>query len=186
MRYSHLKNKVKGILLGAQVVEQTQYFGYTIARDSEENIYINDTLSAVKTLDEAREYIDQKEFEDHLEKEIREETYEDILEDKIIRIISETHNTKVTDKLLETYISLASSKVFIADEAVYKIRNLNKYDSIVENRIDFVLDDGSTVLLHKETVKQLNNLLANHSDIVEYMRESKENFIRVIDQVLGE
>lgn len=186
MRYSHLKHKVKSVLLGTQVVEQTQYYGYEIVRDADSKIYIDNVEVPLKTLEEAREYIDQKEFEDHLEKEIREEIYEEVLENKIIKIISETHNTKVTDKLLETYISLASSKVFIADEAVYKIRSLNKYDCVLENRIDFMLDDGSTVLLHKETVKHLNNLLSGHSDIVEHMRQSKENFVKAITQILGE
>jgi len=66
---------------------------------------------------------------------------------------------------------------------VYDIRKLNKLDVVVENKIHYDLDDGTTVAISKSTQETLNKLLQTHTDVVEYMRESKENFLRVIEQI---
>ena len=80
-------------------------------------------------------------------------------------------------------MELASSKLFTIDPVINEIRNLNKLDKLIEGKIDFKLNDGSVVAINKDTQHHINNLLQNHNDIVEHMRESSENFLGVIKQI---
>ena len=73
--------------------------------------------------------------------------------------------------------------MFTVDIVVQEIRKLNKLDSIIENKIHYELQDGSIVAIDEQTQEQLNNLLANHKDVVEYMRESKDNFFNVVNKI---
>ena len=45
------------------------------------------------------------------------------------------------------------------------------------------INDGTVVAINEDTQQTLNNLLQNHNDIVEYMRESKENFMHVLREI---
>jgi hypothetical protein len=69
---------------------------------------------------------------------------------------------------------------------VHEIRKLNKLDVVIENKLHYQLDDGSIVAINEATLQFLNNLLHNQTDIVEYMRESKENFFYVIEKIKEE
>ena len=73
--------------------------------------------------------------------------------------------------------------MFSVDPVVHKIRSLNKLDRIVENKLHYVLADNSIVAINEVTQDRLNTLLANQTDIIEYMRESKENFFHVLEQI---
>ena len=66
---------------------------------------------------------------------------------------------------------------------IQKIRALNKLDSIIENKLDYTLADGTVIAINEETQQELNNLLANNLEIVDYMRESKENFFYVVNKI---
>lgn len=134
------------------------------------------------SLEEAKEYCKNQYISSKLEEEIIHETY-DVIENKIARIINEHYNVKVTDTLIETYIELSASKEFTVDPVVRKIRKLNKYDPIVEGKLDYRLNDGSVVAISHETQKVLNNLLENQNEIVAYMRENRDNFMYVIEQI---
>jgi len=58
-------------------------------------------------------------------------------------------------------------------------------DNIIEGKLDFILGDGSIIAIDESTFNKINNILCNHSDIIDYMRESKQNFIYVIEQLEG-
>lgn len=109
--------------------------------------------------------------------------YEDLSDNTVAHIIKEYHDVKVTDTLIENYISLASSKIFTIDPVVLEIRKLNKLDSLVENKLHYVLNDDSIVAISERTQSFLNNLLQDQTDIIEYMRESKEHFFHVLKQI---
>jgi len=49
--------------------------------------------------------------------------------------------------------------------------------------VHYELQDGSIVAIDEQTQEQLNNLLANHKDVVEYMRETKDNFFNVVNKI---
>lgn len=167
----------------ADVCESVSSFGHTISVKTDGSVTIDKEPTKFKSLEEAREYIKTQTISEKLEAQISNDIYEEISENRIAQIIKEYHDIKVTDTLIESYIDLASSKVFTIDPVVYDIRKLNNLDMVVEGKIHYELSDGSIVAISKSTQETLNNLLQNHTDIVEYMRESKENFMLVIEQV---
>mgnify|MGYP003352180942 CR=1 FL=1 len=54
---------------------------------------------------------------------------------------------------------------------------------VIEGKIHYVLADNSTVAISEETQDRLNKLLGNQTEIIEYMRESKEHFFHVLEQI---
>ena len=118
-----------------------------------------------------------------LEDQAKKELYEELSDKTIANIINEYHDIKVTDTLVESYKELASSHIFSVDPVVQKIRSLNKLDSLVEGKFHYVLNDDSIVAINETTQERLNNLLQNQTEIIEYMRESKENFMYVLSKL---
>lgn len=162
--------------------ESIRSYGHLI-QNVDGKIFIDKEETNFKNLEEARKYIKNKHCSEALEDEIIENQYEEISENRIASIIKEYHDIKVTDTLIESYVELASSKIFTVDPVVQEIRKLNKLDSLVENKIHYELKDGSIVAIDEQTQEQLNNLLAIHKDVVEYMRESKDNFFNVVNKI---
>lgn len=117
--------------------------------------------------------------------EVAKDIYGEIPYTKIAEIIKEYHDTKVTDTLIESYITVASSNTFSVDPVVYELRKYNKLDRLIEGKISYTLKDNSVVAIDESTQDYLNKILSNQSDIVEYMTESKENFMHVL-QKFGE
>jgi TRAP-type mannitol/chloroaromatic compound transport system substrate-binding protein len=167
------------------VVESIRSYGHLIEMLDDGSIVIDRNQTDFKSLGEARKYIKTKQFSEKLQVQISQEIYEEISDIRIANIIREHHEIKVTDTLIESYIDLASSKIFTVDPVVHKIRSLNKLDVVVENKLHYELSDGSVVAIDNTTQEILNNLLGNHNDIVTHMRESKENFMQVIEQIKG-
>lgn len=170
-------------LRASDVVESVRSFGHLIELKQDGSVSIDGEATEHKSLDEARKYIKSKNFSEKLEVQISNEIYEEISENRIAQIIKEHHDVKVTDTLIESYIALASSKIFTIDPVVFDVRRLNKLDVVVENKIHYELNDNSVVAIDIATQETLNNLLHNQTEVVEYMRESKENFMRVIEQI---
>jgi hypothetical protein len=135
-----------------------------------------DFIKSVNSIDEATST-------DTTRQEIVKESYDEIEDGRIATIIKEYHDIKVTNTLIESYKELASSNIFTVDPIVQQIRNLNKLDSIVEGKIHYQLSDGTVVAINEDTQQQLNNLLNNQKEIVEYMRESKSNFFHVLKKI---
>ena len=118
-----------------------------------------------------------------LEEQAKKELYEELSDKTIANIIKEHHDIKVTDTLVESYKQLASSTIFSVDPVVHQIRSLNKLDRLVENKLHYVLNDESIVAIDTRTQDKLNNLLQNQTEVIEYMRESKHNFLYVLEKL---
>ncbi len=125
----------------------------------------------------------QEEQTASLVEEVTKEIYEEIPNNKIVQIIKEHHDVKVTDTLIETYIELASSNIFSVDPVICELRKINKLDTLVEGKLNYTLNDGSVIAINESTQDYLNNLLCNQNEIIEYMRESKENFLYVLERI---
>jgi hypothetical protein len=115
--------------------------------------------------------------------EVTKEIYEEIPNTKVAEIIKEYHDVKVTDTLIESYVELASSNIFSVDPVICELRKINKLDNLVEGKLNYTLNDGSVIAINEATQEYLNKLLQNQNEIIEYMRESKENFLNVLEQV---
>ena len=179
MRYTQFTKSLKR----SDVVESIRSYLQLIERTEDDKILINGIETKFTSLEEAREYIKQDYISHQLEEQVSKDLYEELSEHTVANIIKEYHDIKVTDTLIETYIQLASSHMFSVDPVVQKIRSLNKLDRIVEGKLHYVLKDDSIVTIDTRTQEQLNNLLQNQTDIIEYMRESKENFFYVLEQI---
>jgi hypothetical protein len=178
-----LYSKFSKSLKKPNVVESIRSFRHLIERTDNGEILINGLETELKSLEEARSYIKNKQYSKNLEQEISKQIYEEISENRIANIIREHHKIKVTDTLIESYIDLASSKIFTVDPVVQEIRKLNKLDVVVEGKLHYELSDGSIVAINESTLSVLNNLLQNQKEIIEYMRETKENFMHVLERI---
>ena len=183
MYFNQFSRKLTEDKTGVAVARQLRSNGHLIEMTVDQVVTIDGEATEFSTIAEARDFIKQAYYAEALEQEIAQDIYEEISVDKIARIIAEHHDVKVTDKLIESYLELASSNIFTIDPVATKIRDLNRFDNLIEGKIDFTLNDGSVVAINKDTQSHINNILQNHNEIVEYMRESKENFLSVIQQI---
>lgn len=115
--------------------------------------------------------------------EVVKEAYEEIPVTKVAEIIKEHHDVKVTDTLIETYVELASSNIFSVDPVICELRKYNKLDRLIEGKLNYTLDDGNVIAINEATQNYLNKLLQNQTEIIEYMRESKNNFMYVLSKI---
>lgn len=165
------------------VVESIRSYQHLIEKTQDAKILINKQETEFTSIEEARQYVRQEYISKKLEEQISTELYEDISENKVANIIKEYHDVKVTDTLIENYIQLASSRIFSIDPVVQEIRKLNKLDNLVEGKLHYVLDDESIVAIDESTQEQLNNLLQDQQDVIQYMRESKDHFMYVVEKL---
>jgi len=179
MNFQQFTKQLKENICGVQIQEESVCHGYSIILSEDGKVFVDNKETELSSIEEAREYINQI----VLEEELTQELYEEIPQIKIAELIKEHHDIKVTDTLIEQYVELASSKLFSSDPVIQEIRKMNSVDNLVEGKIDYKLDDGSIVAIDEETNQEINNLLAEHSDIVEYMRQSKDNFMNVIREL---
>lgn len=179
MKYYELKSSLRK----SNIVESVRSYLQLIEKTEDGKILINGLNTKHKSIEEARKYIKEDYDTKQLAEKIAKDTYQEISEHTVASIIKEHHNIKVTDTLIESYVELASSNMFSIDPVVQKIRSLNKLDRIVEGKLHYVLADNSTVAINEETQDRLNKLLGNQTEIIEYMRESKENFFHVLEQI---
>ena len=179
MKYYELKSSLKK----SNIIESVRSYLQLIEKTEEGKILINGLNTNHKTIEEARKYIKEDYDTKQLAEKITKDTYQEISEHTVASIIKEHHDIKVTDTLIESYVELASSNMFSVDPVVHKIRSLNKLDRVVEGKLHYVLADNSTVAINEETQDRLNKLLGNQTEIIEYMRESKENFFHVLEQI---
>ena len=183
MYFGQFSKKLSQDLTGVSVERQLHSNGHLIEMTSDEVILIDKEPTKFNTIEEARQYIKTQLYTKSVEEEIKTEIYEEISENKIANIIKEHHDVKVTDTLIESYIELASSKLFTVDPVVQEIRSLNKLDKIIEGKIDYKLADGTIIAINENTQQKLNTLFNNQQEIIEHMRESKDNFISVLKQI---
>ena len=183
MYFKQFSRKLSHDITGAEITEQLHSNGHIIEMTVDGTVLVDKEVTEFKGVEEARQYILKQNNTKDLEEQIKTEVYEDIADNKIANIIKEHHDVRVTDTLIESYIELASSKLFTVDPVVQDIRELNKLDKLVEGKIDYKLEDGSIIAINEYTQLRLNNLLKDQQEIIEHMRQSKENFISVLKQI---
>jgi len=181
MKFDTLSKSIAEHVYGDQLSDKVDYCGHFIGETVTGIILIDKVETTFDSVTEAKEYIKQED----LRKAVVRELYEDMSTTAIVNLIKEHHDIKITDTLIESYVSLASSKLFSVDPVIHGIRNMNTLDVILEGKIDYVLEDQSVVAISNETQESLNNILTNKPEIVEYMRENKNNFLRIIRETQG-
>jgi hypothetical protein len=169
---------------GVNVKSHTVCHGHTIHETVDGIILVDRIETEHSSIEEAVEQIRRQKLSEDIQLLVQQEAYDQILDTMVVGIIKEHHgNIRTTDTLIESYIELASSKMFTVDPVVHDIKRINKLDRLVEGHFDYALADGSTIIISEETQQRINNIFKKHQDIVEYMRESKENFLDVLNQL---
>jgi hypothetical protein len=178
MQYTAFTKSIK-----ANIIESVRSYRHLIEMTGDGKVLVDGADTQFKSLEEARQYVKQEHLSQKLEKEVSKNLYEEISDKKVASIIKEYYDIKVTDTLIESYINLASSNIFTVDPVVQRIRQLNRLDTIVEGKLHYVLTDDSIVAITEQTQERLNKLLADQTEIIEYMRESVSNFLHVLEQL---
>ena len=167
----------------SDVIESIRSYGQLIEKLDDGKVLINGNETEFSLVEEARQYIKQDYISHQLAEQVSTETYEELSNEKLANIIKEHYDIKVTDTLIESYKELASSHIFSVDPVVQEIRSLNKIDKLIEGKLHYVLNDSSIVTISEDTQERLNKLLQNQKEVIDYMRESKENFMYVVSKL---
>jgi len=183
MYFGKFSKKISEQVFGSEIKSQIQLHGHLVEETVDGAILIDRELTCFLSLDEVRQSIKYGKIKEDIEEEIHKELYENISHTKIADIIHNHHDVKVTDTLIESYVELASSKIFTLDPVVSTIREYNTVDRLIESKLDFKLDDGTAIVISEDTYNRINNIFADHADVVAYMRQSAENFLSVVDQL---
>jgi hypothetical protein len=175
--YSSFKQQV---LKNSGLAESYSLYGKSVGITDTNEIYIdgNKIDIEVSTFEEAREYA--KRYIQN--SKVLEDIDNTIPEEKVAHYIRQYHNIeKITDTLIESYIELASSNMFTVDPVITAIKESRTSD--IAGKLQYELSDGSIVAIDEATQELLNKLLSNKPEVVDYMRESKDNFIRIIREI---
>ena len=183
MHFTQFSRKLSEDITGVPVARQLRCNGHLIEMTTDQIVTIDGNETTYNTIEEARQYIKKENYSNSFEKELFNESYSEISNNKVASIIKEHYDVKVTDTLIESYLEFAASKIFTIDPVATSIRTYNSFDRLAENKIDYVLDDGSIVAINNDTQISINNILQNHNDIIDYMRECQANFLSVIEQI---
>jgi hypothetical protein len=158
------------------ILDSFIYQGKRVIINNSLQVSVNEELINIefKNLEEAREYA-----KTHINTSIILEDIGSVIpEEKIVNLVSKYHTTvKITDTIVESYLELASSNLFTIDPVLVEIKQKN---TSLPGKIEHKLNDGNMVSITEETQNLLNTLLEDKYQVVEYMRESKENFMHVI------
>lgn len=131
-----------------------------------------------ESLEEARTYA--KRFIEN--NKLLEDINTTVPEERVAHYIRKYHNVeKITDTLVESYIELASSNLFSVDPVVVAIKEHAVVD--FSGKLQYELSDGSVVAINESTQDTLNKMLQDKPEIVDYMRESKNNFMRILREI---
>jgi hypothetical protein len=184
MRYNQFKNYIYESVIGSEVKDQTLFYGSTITETIDGYVLVDGVMTDFSSLEEAKESIKQQSIQEYIQKQIQQDLYEEMSHNKIADIIKEHHgDIKITDTLVESYVELASSKIFTLDPVAHAISDFNKMDCIVEGRLDYVLDDGTPIVITEKTYQRINNIFGKYPDVIKHMRSSVESFLSVVDQL---
>jgi len=139
------------------------------------NVYINDThIGKADSLREARQICN-----DTILVESIQDSY--LSDNTIIESISyHRPDIRITNRLLEQYRDTIEQKIFTLDPIVLDILETFNQDCSISERFDFMLEDGSHVIISKELLDKLNIL---NREEIQKMSESIESFIEIVEEV---
>lgn len=100
---------------------------------------------------------------------------------KIEDSIMEHYSVSAPETLVNYYRDLIESNRFSIDPVVIALR---EQDSKIYNKINYTLEDESTVSIDESLRDKLKTLLSNKYDVIEYMNESKEHFFKVVQLII--
>lgn len=172
LTYDSLKENIRR---SSNILESFTFQESKVHITSTYEIHIDDEfIGSSDSLEEAREYAyNYIKLSNHID------TKTLIPEHKLVESIQSNHGLiRITDKLLESYTELLSSNEYTTDPVISELKTQNSF-----GKYEFTLNDGSKIAISEDTHKKLSALLQNKYDIVEYMKESVDNFKRIVREI---
>ena len=146
-------------------------------------------IGEFKSIKEAIEYVVAEKISEELKQKISSEVVQPIKEqitnDSIALVLYENGETKVTQTLIENIKQIIETKLFYPSDSVLQLREM--YDDFtVPGKIDYVLMDGSKVMINVDTNHYINSIidLRESRELIRYMNQNTKNFFEVIDSLL--
>lgn len=157
------------------VLDRKLYQGHLVIVDKSFNLFIdNELVAECCSLIEANEYA--RSFINNLE--VISESTQQLPVEKVVELVREHHDDiKITDSLIEEYLTLDESKRFSLDPVLLEMKASSKS---LNEKLEYILEDGNIVAISEETVKNLSSILEDKYQIVEYMQKCKDNFMQVL------
>lgn len=163
------------------VVSVSTHYDHEIIENDDGEYYVDGVLleSNFSDLEEVKRHIELEQSVSN----VKSTLYEDISDTKVAHIIGKHSNARITTTLVESYMNLASSKTFDVDPVLLEMRTQYRNGNLIDNKIDFKLNDGKTVAVSEETVVKIARLLnntAHKEEVITYMRENVNTFMHVV------
>lgn len=184
MHFTKFRSNLEQIKTGFQIETQAFCYGHLIQLTAEGVVLVDRRETLFTSVEAAVDEIKYQKLQEDIHHQIQEESYDMVANTTVADIIKHHHSdARVTDTLIESYVELASSKLFTTDIVAQDIRKINDLDVVVEGRFDYVLNDGSKIVISESAQEKLNNIFRQHQDVIEYMRENVTNFLNVLNQI---
>ena len=157
------------------VLERTMSHGHLVVIDEDFTVIVDDEkIAECDSLIEAKEYA--KTFVANLK--LVENLQNQPPVERVIELIREHHGeSKITDSLVNEYISLHEDNAFTIDPVLLEMKTSSQN---LSDKLEFTLKDGNVVAISEETISNLSAVIQDKYQIVEYMQKSKENFMHVL------
>lgn len=182
MKFSQFRSSIEEQTMNSKVVASTWCYNHFI-QETLNGIFVDRDYTDYKSIDEAVIAIRNQNESNIIYEQLQYNIQEDLNENHVIELIKEYSSQRVTDTLVENYIHNTVTKKFSIDPVLFEIRKYNKINNIIEDRLDYILDDGSIVVISENMQQKINNLFNEHKEIVDYMKENKDNFLNVVNQI---
>lgn len=180
MHFNQFKKSMISEVAQSEIAEHTVYYNHSLAQTTDGRVLLNNRETCFCNIHEAKQYIKSNREISCVSDRLVNESYKSISNSTIVEIIQKhNHGVRVTNSMIEQYINLAKSKKLTTDKVVQEIRALNS-DYLIAGRLDYKLDDNSTIIIERETQELINNL---SEERVRYMSFSKENFMQILAQI---
>lgn len=158
-----------------------------VAHFTNDNVLIveGEVVGEFKGLREAREYLESIRISESLKEDATEKSV--LSFDSVAVALYENGEERITPTLVEGYKTLIEEKTFFPTNTVISLREQFN-PSQVSNKMDYVLRDGSTVMLDIETNFKLNSIIdiKESRELLLHMTANKENFLSCVNELLGD
>lgn len=103
-----------------------------------------------------------------------------ISESKVADIIAKYNsNTKITDTQIKEYFEQFNSNKFTLDPIITEMKTIARK---FPNQFDYILDDGTYIVISEQMLEKITSNYSNKYSIVEFMQQSKDNFAEIIKE----
>lgn len=172
--YNDLKSS---IVESTGVLHSFMYEGHRIIIDKNLQIFIDGVnVGSETSIQEARNYA-----VDYICTSMLIEDSSPLSEEKLVSLIRK-HNLgiRVTPSILEEYAKNIEDNKFSIDPVIHEVKQRTSFFS---DKVEHTLNDGTRVAVDEETQYVLNSLLRDKYEVMQYMQESKHNFMRVVKEL---